>query len=490
MILEKNVTARILEIARDLTQPTEYAMLLQKIINDAMDITNCDGGTLYIMQNGALAFMIMITRSKNFCNGGDGQPVNLPPVELNSTSVSAYVAREKMTKNIADVYNDVEFNWEGPKKYDALNGYHTQSELVVPLINHEQKVIGVLQLINAQDASGNVVAFSNEEQTIVEAISSLAAVSLSNRNMINQLQELLDSIALSFTDAIETRTKFNANHTRHVTEYCRGFADFLNDRALNGGDNITLSDNQKAQLIMAASLHDIGKLSVPLDLLNKSDRLDYRLKEMKTRWRWLLTDLKVKYHSGMIDEEQYKADDAMYREFIEYIEKVNKAPFLPDEDIEKIENINKVEYETSDGEVIDFITDEETHELCIRRGTLTAEERKEIEMHAVYTSKILEKITFGDKYDRVRFIAGAHHEALNGSGYPQGLTAKDLPCEVRILTIMDIFDSLTVADRPYKKPHDKEGAVRILREMVGEGKLDPELVELTAEYFERAELIV
>ncbi|MCR5769566.1 MAG: GAF domain-containing protein, partial [Lachnospiraceae bacterium] len=308
MILEKNVTARILEIARDLTQPTEYAMLLQKIINDAMDITNCDGGTLYIMQNGALAFMIMITRSKNFLRGGDGKPVDLPPVELDSTSVSAYVARERVTKNIADVYNDVEFNWEGPKKYDALNGYHTQSELVVPLINHEQKVIGVLQLINAQDASGNVLAFTDEEQRIVEAISSLAAVSLSNRNMIQQLQELLDSIALSFTDAIETRTQFNANHTRHVTEYCRGFAEFLTERAMNGGDNITLNDNQKAQLTMAASLHDLGKLSVPLDLLNKSDRLSYRLKGMQTRWKWLLTDLKVKYHSGMITEEEYEAD--------------------------------------------------------------------------------------------------------------------------------------------------------------------------------------
>ena len=489
MILEENITARILEIARDLTQPTEYSMLLQKILNDAMDITNCDGGTLYIMQNNALAFMIMITRSKNFCNGGDGRPVALPPVALNSTSVSAYVAREKVTKNIADVYNDVEFNWEGPKKYDALNDYHTQSELVVPLINHEQKVIGVLQLINAQDASGNVVAFTSEEETIIEAISSLAAVSLSNRNMINQLQELLDSISLSFTDAIETRTKFNANHTRHVTEYCRGFANFLSLRGEMGGDNIVLSENQKAQLIMAASLHDIGKLSVPLDLLNKSDRLDFRLKEMQTRWKWLLTDLKVKYYSGKISEKDYYNTLTTYNGYIDFICKVNKAPFLEDEDLEKIKAIDNVNYTTSEGEVIDFITAEETHELCIRRGTLTAEERKEIEKHAEYTSKILEKIKFGEKYDRVRFIAGAHHETLNGTGYPQGLTAKDLPCEVRILTIMDIFDSLTVADRPYKKPHGKDSAVRILREMVEEGKLDRNLVELVAEYFDTTELI-
>ena len=489
MILHKNITERILEIARDLTRPTTYALLLQKVIGDAMDITNCDGGTLYIMQDGALAFMIMITRSKDFLRGGDGRPVDLPPVALDSQSVCAYVARERITKNIADVYSDGEFNWDGPKKYDALNAYHTTSELVVPLIDHEQKVIGVLQLINAQDADGGVVAFTAEEQRIIEAISSLAAVSLSNHNMINQMQELLDSIALSFTDAIETRTPFNANHTRHVAEYCRGFSDFLKARHEAGKDGAVLTDNECDQLYMAASLHDIGKLSVSRDLLNKADRLDKRLSGMESRWKFIRTDLKVKLYSGMITQSEYDEMLTLYNEYIDFIYAINPAGFLDDTKLARVDEIAKLSYTSSDGEVISFVTDEEAEDLRIRKGTLTADERKQIEMHAVYTSKILEKIQFGDKYNKVRFIAGAHHEYLNGTGYPDGLEAERLPVEVRILTIMDIFDSLTADDRPYKKAQDIPGAMRILRAMVDEGKLDKELVELTGEYFEHAGIL-
>ena len=489
MILVDNLTETILETAKDLTRPTSYPRLLEEIINDAMNITNSDGGTLYIMINNALYFMIMITRSKGFHHGGDGKPVDLPPVELDSTSVCAYVARTKATKNIADVYNDKEFDWEGPKKYDKLNDYHTCSELVFPLINHEQKVIGVLQLINALDADGNIVAYTEQEEQICEAIGSLAAVSLSNRNMINQLQELLDSIALSFTDAIETRTPFNANHTRHVAQYCWDFAEFLNKRAKEGGDNPTLDENSCDQLYMAASLHDIGKMSVSRSLLNKADRLGPFMDRMRERWRFILTDLRVKKYAGTITDQEYVRTAKRYNDYIDFIMKVNTAGFLDTETLEKVEEIAAERYVTFDGEEILFVSDLEAEDLRVRKGTLTSEERKAIEMHAVYTTKILEKITFGEKYDRVRFIAGAHHEYLDGSGYPNKLTACDLPIEVRILTIMDIFDSLTADDRPYKKAYDKDGALKILSAMVEEGKLDRTLVALAKEFFEKEPIL-
>jgi HD-GYP domain-containing protein (c-di-GMP phosphodiesterase class II) len=485
MILVDNLTETILETAKDLTRPMDYPRLLEEIINDAMRITNSDGGTLYIMINNALYFMIMITKSKDFRRGGDGKPVDLPPVELDSTSVCAYVARTKTTKNIADVYHDKEFNWDGPKKYDKLNDYHTCSELVVPLINHEQKVIGVLQLINAHDGDGNIVAYTEQEEQICEAIGSLAAVSLSNSNMIKQLQELLDSIALSFTDAIETRTPFNANHTRHVAQYCWDFAEFLNKRAQEEGKtNPTLDENSCDQLYMAASLHDIGKMSVSRSLLNKADRLGPYMDRMKERWRFILTDLRVKKYAGTVTDDEYVRTARRYNEYIDFIMRINTAGYLDDETLEKVEEIAAERYWTFDGEEIMFVSEPEAEDLRVRKGTLTTEERKAIEKHAEYTSKILEKITFGDKYNRVRFIAGAHHEYLDGSGYPEGLTADKLPIEVRILTIMDIFDSLTADDRPYKKAHDKEGALRILSAMVTEGKLDPELVELAKEFFE------
>lgn len=507
MIINQNIGERMLGIAKELTQPTQYAKLLQNIIDDAMEITNCDAATLYIMNQGKLSFMIMITKSKGYNNGGDGlpiaikdekgntvydsagKPVLMPPVDLKSKSVCAYVARNKVVKNIPDVYNDAEFDWEGPKKYDAINNYHTQSELVVPLVNHEQKVIGVIQLINALDEKGNIVPFTDEESAVLESIASLAAVSLSNSNMIKQLQVLLESFVSSFTAAIDARTPYNANHTRHVATYCGLFCDFLEKKAQAGEIDFSLNQNQKDQLVMAASLHDVGKLIIPLEIMNKSDRLDFRLSEMKTRWKWLKTDMKVKLHSGMISEEEFERDLASYDAAIDFILECNSAPFLDPDTILKITKLNEINYETSDKEVIDFITDDEVHELKIPKGTLTAEERREIERHAEYTSHILEEIEFGEKYDNVRFIAGAHHELLNGTGYPNHLTAEDIPIEVRILTIMDVFDSLSSSDRPYRKQTDKGSAVKVLRAMVSEGKLDPKLVELAAEFFETQDVL-
>lgn len=489
MILAKNVKKKILEIAIELTQPTEYALMLQNIIHDSMDITNSDAGTLYIMDKGKLYFMIMITKSKGICIGGDGNPVNLPPVELDSNSVCAYVARERLTMNVPDVYNDSRFDWQGPKKYDALNGYHTTSELVVPLINHEQKVIGVIQLINACDRENNVVAYTEEEESILEAIGSLAAVSLSNYNMINQLQDLLDSFVISFTTAIDARTPYNANHTRHVAQYCESFCDFLVEKYEGTDSKYNLSSNQRDQVIMAASLHDVGKLIVPLEIMNKPDRLAERLKEIEMRFKWLTTDMKVKLHTGMMTQEQFDADLAKYNEYMEFIRKANTAGFLSDDDFEMIDTIDKTMYLTSDNIEVDFITAEEVHELKIRKGTLTAEERNVIEMHAAYTGQILEKIAFGEKYDRVRFYAASHHEYLNGTGYPNKLVEKDIPIEVRIITIFDVFDSLVSSDRPYKKAMDKERAISVLYAMADEGKLDVDIVELAEEFMQDRKIL-
>ena len=224
-------------------------------------------------------------------------------------------------------------------------------------------------------------------------------------------------------------------------------------------------------------------------ILNKADRLGPFIDRMKERWRFILTDLRVKKYAGTITDQEYVRTARRYNDYIDFIMKVNTAGFLETEALEKVEEIAAERYVTFDGEEISFISDLEADDLRVRKGTLTTEERKAIEMHAVYTTKILEKITFGEKYDRVRFIAGAHHEYLDGSGYPNKLTSCDLPIEVRILTIMDIFDSLTADDRPYKKAYDKDGALKILSAMVEEGKLDRDLVNLAKEFFEKEPIL-
>lgn len=489
MITDKHIESRIFQIAINLTRITSYSELLKNILNDSLDITNSDAGTLCILSQDKLECMIMMNRSKGVCLESAGNSVNLPSIDINSKSVCAFVARERKTMNVPDVRNDTSFEWDTTLKFDEINSYYTMSELVIPLIDHEQNLLGVLQLINARDEKGQFISYTEYEQYIMEAVASLAAVSLSNYKMINQLQDLLDSFVLSFTTAIDARTPYNANHTRHVAQYCKMFCEFLREKFADTASPFNLSVNQIEQIVMAANLHDVGKMIVPLEVMNKPDRLGGRLKTMELRWKWLLTDLRLKRSMNLISEDEFLTESASYIERMKFVRFCNSVSEIDDETFSRICSLSNCKYISSENEICDFVSDEELTELKIRKGTLTEDERRIIEKHAEYTTQILDKIAFGDKYCNVRFFAGAHHELLNGSGYPARLSGDDIPIEVRIITIMDVLDSLTSSDRPYKKEIDLDHSISILYSMVEEGKLDKNLVELVEEFF-RSEAVM
>ena len=475
---------RILDIAISLTAEKSYSKLLEKLISECMDISGCDAGTLYILRNKKLEFMILRNHTMNVYQGGNGEPIeSMPPVSLDEKYVCAYTAIHKKTVNIPDVYNDSSFDWQGPKKYDSITGYNTRSMLVVPLIDHDGKVIGVLQLINALDGDGKITAFSEENASIVFSIASEAAISLSNMILVRQLRDMLYSFVSSLTTAIDERTPYNANHSFNVARYCDGFAKFLMREEKPRTDFEYITDSEREQLVLAAMVHDVGKLITPLEIMNKSDRLDYRLPIMENRWKYLETLLKIDFYDGIITEDGFKKLKKQLKEGREFITDCNKASYLDEGKLKKIQELKSIcIFDREKGENVEFLTDEELHELMVARGTLTSEERKIIEMHVVYTDRILSKISFQDDFKLVRRFAAAHHEYLDGSGYPNGLTAEKLPLEVRIMTIADIFDSLTADDRPYKKAMPKERALSILSAMADEGKLDSGLVKQFAEY--------
>lgn len=475
---------RILDIAVKLAGTRNYAELLDDVLDDAMQISNCDAGTLYLLKNNRLEFMIVRNNTMQVNQGGNGEPIEgFPPVEMDEKYVAAYSALHKQTINIADVYSDMSFDWQGPRKYDSMTGYHTQSMLVVPLQEHDGDVIGVLQLLNAKDEKGVTIPFDRSCEKVIYSIASETAISVSNMLMIRQLRELLESFVASVTTAIDARTPYNANHTKNVARYCCEFADYLRECHDKKEIGFTLTDNEKDQLVMSAMLHDCGKLITPLEIMNKADRLDFRLPIMEMRWKLIGQIIKNRLLSGQYGREEFDAETEKLEKAKELVRSANTAGFLAPELIERINGLKELRYE-SDGEVTEFITDEELHEMNTVKGTLSPEERKIIEDHVVYTSKILSEIEFGDNYNNVRFFAGAHHEYLDGTGYPDGLTEKELPVSVRILTIADIYDSLTAADRPYKKAMPKEKAISILESMAEEGKLDKELVILYKKYIE------
>lgn len=470
---------RILDIAVSLTAEKNYSKLLEKVISECMEITNCDAGTLYILNEDKLDFMILRNNTMNVYEGGNGEPIKtMPPVVLDEKYVCAYSAINKKTINVRDVYEDSSFDWQGPRRYDSFSGYHTESMLVVPLIDHDDKVIGVLQLINAQDAEGKITGFTKDSETIVFSISSEAAISLSNMILLKQLRDMLYSFVSSLTTAIDQRTPYNANHSYNVAKYCNGFAQYLMREKKERTDFEYITDSEREQLVMAALVHDVGKLITPLEIMNKPDRLDHRLPIMEMRWKLLKALIKLDLADNIITSDEYSTLSEQFEKGIELIRTSNTAGFLSEEtrnDIKALKDLCVTDRST--GEKVEFITDEELHEMMIVKGTLTEEERKIIEMHVVYTDRILSKISFQDNFKLVRKFAAAHHEYLDGTGYPNGLTAKDLPLEVRIMTIADIYDSLTADDRPYKKALPVPKALSILSSMADEGKLDKDLVE-------------
>ena len=473
MLLNKDLE-KVLNITINLSNEHDYNKLLTEILEDGMDISNSDGGTLYLLNEDKLEFFFMITKSQNIKKGGNLEKINLPPLDINSSSVAAYCARTKRIINVADVYKDKEFNWEGPKKYDSITEYHTKSVLVLPLIDREENVLGVMQLINATK-NDEIIAFSKDVETIIYSLSSLSAVLLNNMFLYKDIKELLDSFVNAMVKAIESRTPYNAFHTINVAKICNEFANYITDN-----NYYEISDNDKDQLVLAAMLHDVGKMIIPLNILNKATRFEGKLNNMILRYQLIDSCIDNKYLSNEINKEEYDYEKEYILKAKEFIIKLDKSSFLSEDDINYINELKNKEYDTKYG-ILKILNEEELEDALIKKGTLTQEERLEIEKHVIYTKDILQDIKFGKKYNNVKEIASNHHEYLNGTGYPNHLKDNDLPLLVRMITIVDIYESLVSTDRPYKKPMPNEKALFILKEMVKEGKLDENLVNIFCE---------
>lgn len=474
MLLNKDLE-KVLKITTSLSHESNYNKLLMRILEDCMDISNCDGGTLYILNNDKLIFNFMITKSLNIKKGGENEIIDLPPLDIDSPSVAALCARTKKIINVSDVYTCQEYNFDGPKKYDEITGYRTKSVLVLPLLDIEKNVLGVMQLINAK-SNDEIITFSNDVERIVYSLSSLSGVLLNNMSLYQEIKDLLYSFVKAMVKAIESRTPYNAFHTTNVAKICIDFVDFLNDNSY-----LNISKNDKEELYLAAMLHDVGKMVIPLNVLNKATRFENSLDKMLLRYDLIDSCLNNKYLNNELSKDEYDKEISYLNKAKEFIIKLDKMSFLTDDDINYINEIKDKTYDTKYGKLY-ILDNNELENALIKKGTLTKSERAEIEKHVVYTNDILNEIIFGKKYMHVKDIASKHHEYLDGSGYPNHIGKKDIPELVRIITIVDIYESLVSTDRPYKKPMPNDRALSILKEMVNEGKLDSKLVGYFVEF--------
>ena len=470
---------KILEIGVQLSSERDFNHLLEQILSCMMELTNCDAGTLYLLKEDRLHFRVMRNNTLNTYTGGDGVEPDLPPVPLKRENVCALSLLEGKTVLIEDVRNCGEYDFSGPIRYDALTGYHTQSMLVVPMRNRQGESLGVLQLINALDESGTPCAFAEDMVLMAESVASQAAITIQNARYIQEIRELFQSFVKTMSSAVNERTPYTANHARHMAAYADRFIDYLN--TCPGQKHFTPS--QKEELLMAIWLHDIGKLVTPLEVMDKAKRL---LPKQHTEFTHRMELVRLNAEIACLRERisAEERDDLILqtREAARLVDQVNSAGFVTDEMLEALRLLQEKTYSGEDGGVYPWLAEDEYAMLSIRRGTLSAEERKTMEEHVGVTDKLLSQIHFSGDLSHVREWASSHHELLNGKGYPRHRKGEEIPAEVRIITILDIFDALVADDRPYKPAKPLHVALDILRENAEErGELDPELTRLFAE---------
>ena len=506
----QNQISNMSAIGLALSKEKDMDKLLEMILLEAKRISNADGGTLYMMTDDQrLKFSIMITDSLNIHMGGtSGKEISFYPVKLymddgqpNKTMIAANAGLTGDTINIPDAYKAKGFDFSGTKSFDEKTGYRSKSFLTVPLKNHEDEIIGVLQLLNAQDIkTKKVIPFSDNVQKSVEALSSQAAVAITNKNLIKDLEVLFESFIKLIASAIDAKSPYTGGHCSRVPEITMMLAESVND--INDGPfaGIQFTDKEMYELKIAAWLHDCGKVATPEAVVDKSTKLETiydRIHTVSTRFEVLKRDEEIKYlkkqlkiqkDDSLIEnqkKEALKKARTLYLKRIKqqeddksFIEESNVGGEFMSQD--RKDRVNKIaSYRWKDnGSPKPFFSEDEIYNLCISRGTLTPEERKIINDHIVVTIDMLEQLPYPKHLRNVPEFAGGHHEKLDGTGYPKGLNHSEMSVQAKIMAIADIFEALTARDRPYKKGKTLSQAMRILGFMKNDAHIDTELFEV------------
>jgi len=489
---------KLSDIGRALSGVHDLSELLEMIVDQARQFTNADAGTLYLKEEGSLRFKIVQNDTLNIRMGGKtGEAIPFPPVELKETNVSAFVALKGESVNIPDVYFTDLFDFTGPKKFDESTGYRSQSMLVVPMRNHENDVIGVLQLLNAKNPkTSKVISFSPDNENLTESLASQAAVAVTNAKLITDMTDLFESFVQVMATAIDEKSPVTGGHIRRVANLTLTMADIINQQFDGHFKDKHFTTDQMYELRIAAWMHDIGKVTTPVEIVEKAKKLQTifdRIHYINVRMDYLLQKVKLKgmekkiefMQKGVSPQVIQKIDEEMttkiaeLKDIKEFINRCNEpGEFLEDDNIQRLQEISKMTYVDEDGVEQNFLDENELLNLSIRRGSITEAERKKMQDHASVTLKMLNQIPFTKKLKNIPLFAGAHHEYINGKGYPLGLAGDEIPFEGKLMAVTDIAEALTASDRPYKKAMPLNVVYKILRSMAKNGELDNEMVEL------------
>ena len=478
-------------IGASLSAERDINRLLEAILTAAKTITRADGGTLYrVTEERTLRFEIMRTSSlKYYLGGTTGNPIPFYPIQLyrdgkpNHSMVAAYAALTGKTVNIADAYTADGFDFSGTRAFDSKTGYRSKSFLTVPMRNHEREIIGVLQLINAQDPhSGEIVAFSPSDQRLAESLASQAAIALTNRMLINQLEQLFESFINLINTAIDEKSPYTGGHCQRVPQLTMMLAEAVNETREGPLSEFQMSEKDRYELKIAGLLHDCGKVTTPVHVVDKATKLETiydRVHLIDTRFEVLKRDLEIEALRNHVDEQKLRNRLRELEDDRKFLHACNVGgERMRDEDVVRVRRIAEYRWRDVSGHEAKFLTDDEVRNLTIRAGTLTEDERKIINHHIVATIRMLEALPWPRHLTKVPEYAGGHHERMDGKGYPKGLTREQMSVQARCMGIADIFEALTAKDRPYKKGKTLSESLEILGRMKLNNHIDPDLFDI------------
>ena len=496
-ISQETLNHELLKIGVALSSEKNNSKLIRYIVDKACEITKADAASLYLVDNNKETgeSSIIFKVSHNDSSKADFSEFRMP---LLKQSISGYVAITGEAVKLDDAYlippgAEYAFN----KSYDIKTNYRTKSMLTVPMRNYKEKIIGVIQLINKktdrsiilsdnQRVERSVIPFDNLDEEIILSLASLTAVSLDNNFLYHEIEKLFDSLVSASVKAIEQRDPSTGGHSARVALYTVALARAVQEEE-NLFQDIEYSKDFFKGLEYACLLHDFGKVGVRENVLMKAKKLyPGMLEHILLRLDNLISDIKIKSleakftlsQAGCLCEDELKAIDLKEANEISKIEKYREVivkandPAVLDAEPEKI--LAEIKNETENK----ILSEKEYEYLSIKRGSLTKTEREEIMSHVTFTYDLLKNIPWPESMEWIPEVAKSHHEALDGSGYPDGKCKGEVPFGSRLMAITDIFDALTASDRPYKKAMPAEQALKIIKEEAIKGKLDSTLVDI------------
>ena len=489
---EKDLNRELLSIGIALSAERDNDKLLDDILYKIRRITKADAGSLYLKEkrNGTDDQSLLFKIAHNDSNPSDFSELRM---SLNTQSIAGYVAVTSNVLNIPDAYSisssePYSFN----KSYDLATDYRTRSMLTVPMLDHHENTIGVIQLINKkkqaqkklekpEDFNDNIEPFDSEDEYIVLALASQAAVSLENNILYNEIEALFEGLVAASVKAIESRDPTTSGHSSRVAAYSLNMAKAVNLLKEGPYKDVEFSLDNLKELRYACLLHDFGKVGVREAVLVKADKLyPGQLELIKMRFAYIRNTLeinRIQNRDVEIYEKEIQELDSAYRLILE----ANRPSINSQEHTDRLKYFNSKIYRDPDGNLSKWLTDEEYDYLCVKKGCLTCTERKEIESHVRHSSDFLGSIPWTGTLKNLPEIARGHHERLDGTGYPDGISGDEICLQSRIMAVADIYDALAANDRPYKKALSPREAIKILKEETEKGHLDKDVVDIFIE---------